>query len=134
MKRPLGITMLSVGCFLAAAVAGVSAVSLALPGSPLERMWELNPRGHEGFARMQGWGVVLMVAVSGACGIAGVGLWGLRRWGYRIAVAGLSIHLVGDILSVVSGAEPRAIVGIPIVAGLLVYVSAAHVKRAFGRG
>ncbi len=49
-----------------------------------------------------------------------------------MAVAGLSIHLVGDILNVVSGTEPRAIIGVPIVAALLVYLSRPHVRRAFG--
>ena len=48
-----------------------------------------------------------------------------------LAVAGLSIHLVGDILNVVLGIEPRAIVGIPIVLALLVYLGRPHVRAAF---
>jgi hypothetical protein len=134
MKRPLGIAALSVFSFVGAVLAGVSAISLAFPGSPLEPMWQLNPRGHQGFARMHGWAVLLLAGVSGVCGIAGIGLWRRRRWGYAIAIAGLSMHLVGDILSVVSGTEPRAIIGIPIVVALLVYLSRPHVRSAFAGG
>jgi hypothetical protein len=131
MKRPLGIAALCVFSFVGAVLAGVAAISLAFPGSPLEPMWQLNPRGHQGFVHMHGWAVPLLAVVSGVCGAVGIGLWRRRRWGYAIAVAGLSIHLVGDTLSVLSGAEPRAIIGIPIVATLLVYLSRPRIRGAF---
>lgn len=134
MKRPLGIAALTVFSLAAAVVAGVSAISLAFPGSPLEPMWQLNSRGHQAFARMHGWAVLLLAGVSGMCVIAGIGLWRRRPWGYAIAVAGLSAHLLGDILSVVSGTEPRAIIGIPIVVALLVYLSRSYVRSAFAGG
>src|SRR5262245_29892423 len=131
MRRPFGIAGLSIFSFVGAVLAGVAAVSLAFPGSPLEPMWQLNPRGRQRLAQRDGWAVILLAAVSGACGVAGIGLWRRRRWGYAIAVAGLSIHLIGDILSVVSGTEPRAIIGIPIVVALLAYLRRPHVRSAF---
>jgi uncharacterized membrane protein (DUF2068 family) len=131
MTRPRGIAALSMFSFVGAVVAGLAAMSLAFPGSALKTMWQLNPRGHQGLASMHGWAVLLLASVSVACGITGIGLWRQRRWGYAVAVAGLSIHLVGDTLSVVSGAEPRAILGIPIVLALLVYLSRPHVRSAF---
>jgi uncharacterized membrane protein (DUF2068 family) len=134
MYRKLGIAALSVFSFVGAVLAGVAAISLAFPGSPLEPMWQLNPRGHQGLARMHGWAVILLAGVSGACAITGIGLWQTRRWGYALAVAGLSVHLVGDILNVALGIEPRAIVGIPIVVALLVYLSRPQVRGAFVRG
>jgi uncharacterized membrane protein (DUF2068 family) len=132
MKRPLGISALGVFALVGAVLAALSAVSLAFPGSALEPMWQINRRGHEGLARMHGWAVLLMAAVSMACGITGIGLWYLRRWGYALAVAGLSIQLAGDMLNVVLGIEPRAIVGAPIVVGLLLYLSRRDVRRVFG--
>ncbi len=115
-------------------MAGLAAISLAYPDSPLEPMWRLNPRGHQGLAGMHGWAVLLLGFVSCACGVTGIGLWRMRRWGYVLTVVGFSLHLVGDILNVVLGIEPRAIIGIPIVAALLVYLSRPHVKNAFERG
>src|SRR5262245_53808118 len=134
MRRPLGIAALSVFSFVGAVLAGIAAVSLAFPRGPLEPMWQLNPRGHQGLARMHGWAALLLAAVSGACGITGIGLWRQRRWGYALAVVGLLIQLVGDILNVVSGTEPRAIIGIPIVVALLVYLSRSHVRGSFVGG
>ena len=134
MKRPLGIAVLSVFSFLGAVLAGVAAISLAFPGSPLDPMWKLNPRGHQGLVAMHGWAVLLLAVVSCACGITGIGLWRRRRWGHALAIAGLSIHLVGDVLNVALGTEPRAIIGIPVVAALLVYLSRPQVRSAFGGG
>ena len=131
MKRPVGIAVLAVFSVVASVIAGIAAASLAWPGSPLEPRWQLNPRGHDVLARMDGWAVLLLAIVSGACVMAGMGLWLARRWGYTLAIVGLSIHLVGDILNVVLGIEPRAIVGIPIVIALLVYLSRPHVRNAF---
>ena len=132
MKRPAGIAVLSVFSLVGAVLAGVAALSLAFPGSPLGPMWQLNPRAHQGLERMHGWAVLLLPGVSGACGITGIGLWRQRRWGYVLAVVGLSIHLMGDILNVVSGTEPRAIIGIPVVVALLVYLSRPRVRSSFG--
>ena len=134
MKRPVGIAALAIFSFVAAVIAGIAAMSLAFPGSPLEPMWQLNPRGHYVLARMHGWAALLLAVVSCACGITGIGLWLARRWGYALAVVGLSIHLLGDILNVVLGIEPRAIIGIPIVCGVLVYLSRRHVRSAFTKG
>jgi uncharacterized membrane protein (DUF2068 family) len=69
--------------------------------------------------------------VSLACGVTGIGLWRRRHWGYALAVAGLAVHLVADVLNVVSGTEPRAIIGIPIVVALLVYLRRPDVRSAF---
>ena len=134
MKRPVGIAALTMFSFVAAVIAGVAAVSLAFPGSPLEPMWQLNPRGHDVLSRMHGWAALFLAVVSCACGITGMGLWRARRWGYALAVAGLSIHLVGDILNVVLGIEPRAIIGIPIVAAILVYLSRPRIRSTFNGG
>ena len=133
-QRPFGIGALSAFSLLGAVMAGVSAISLAFPGSPLEPMWRLNPRGHQGLARLHGSAVLLLAVVSGACVVTAIGLWRLRRWGHAFAVAGLSIQLAGDVLNVVSGREPRAVVGIPIVSALLVYLNRPRVKSAFAGG
>ncbi len=134
MKRPVGIAVLSAFAFVAAVIAGVAAASLAFPGSGLEPMWRLNPRGYQAFASMHGWAVLFLSAVSGMSVITGIGLWRRRRWGYVIAVVGLAIQLIGDILNVVLGTEPRAIIGVPIVAALLLYLSRPKIRSVFERG
>jgi hypothetical protein len=133
-RRPVGVTALSLFFVFGTAMAAVAALSLASPGSVLEPMWRLNPQGHQGLVRLDVWGVVLMVATSVGCGVSALGLWRRRRWGYAVAVSLLVVQLAGDILNVVLGTEPRAIVGVPIVAGLLLYLSRASIRATFRSG
>jgi len=132
--RPVGITALSIFFLFGATMSFIAFVSLLFPGSILEPMWRLNPRAHEGFAAMGVWAIVLMCVVSVACASAAVGLWRGARWGYRLAIILLTINLLGDIVNVALGTEPRAVVGVPIVLALLAFLMSRRVRRFFGTG
>lgn len=129
--RPRGITALGVFLVLGCLIALTSAVSLLFPGSFLEPMWRLNPRARTAFSTMGFWAPVLLIVVSTACGATAWGLWRGRRWGHRLAVGGFAVHLLADTANVVLGTEPRAIVGIPIVALLLFYLFRPRIRRYF---
>ena len=131
--RPVGITALSIFFLFGAAAGFLSFVSLLFPGSFLEPMWRLNPRAREGFADMGVWAVVLMCAVCLSCASAAVGLWRGARWGYWLAVALLAFNLLGDVANVVTGTEPRAAVGIPIVLAILAYLASRRARLFFER-
>ena len=94
-------------------------VSLLTPGGPLESMWRLNPRAHEAFSRMGIWAPLLLGAVCLACAASAYGFFTGKRWGYRLGGTLLVVNLIGDIVNAALGIEPRAVVGIPIVALLL---------------
>jgi hypothetical protein len=132
--RPRGITALSVFFAFGTAMSLTAAVALLWPGGALEPMWRLNPRAREAFAGMGVWAPLLLAFVSLACGAAAYGLWRGRRWGHRVAVGLLVVHLVADVVNVVLGTEPRAIVGIPVVVLLLVYLATAKVRGYFAGG
>lgn len=100
----------------------IAAVSLTFPGSFLEPIWSLNPNARAGFARIGSAAIVLMIAVCIACTFTTVGLWLGRRWGYWLAVVMLVVNLCGDVVNVISGTEPRAIIGIPITGVILAYL------------
>lgn len=129
--RPKGITALSLFFFFGTCASFLSFVSLLFPGSFLEPMWRLNPRAHEGFSRIGLWAVVLMFTVCVACTLAAVGLWRGARWGYWLAVALLTINMLGDIANVVLGTEPRAAVGIPITIAILAFLMSKRVRPFF---
>jgi hypothetical protein len=126
--RPVGITALSIFFLFGTAAGFVSFVSLLFPGSFLEPLWRLNPRAREGFAGMGAWAIVLMCAVSIACALAATGLWRGARWGYWLAIALLTINLIGDIINAVTGTEPRAAVGVPIVIAILAFLTSKRVR------
>lgn len=131
VRRPIGVTALSIFSVAAALISFVSTVSLLWPGGPLEPMWRINPRAHEGFARMGSWAPVLLLTVCIGCVSSALGLWRGRRWGHRLAVVGLSINLVGDAANALFGHDPRAAVGVPIAGALLVYLLSKRVRQFF---
>ena len=131
-KRPWGITGLSVFFALGAGLSFIAWVSLLTPGGPLEPLWDMNPRAHAALEGTGPAGVTLMSLVSVACGFATVGLWTGALWGYRTAAALLVLNLLAEITNVVLGVERRAIIGVPILAGLLAFLSTKQVRSYFG--
>ena len=129
--RPVGITALSIFFWFGALMSFIAFVSLLFPRSFLEPMWRLNPRAREGFNSMGMWAVVLMFAVSVACASAAIGLWRGARWGYSLALIILAINLVGDVANVITGTEPRAAVGIPVVIAIFAFLLSRRVRRFF---
>lgn len=130
-ERPIGVTALSAFFCFGAFVSGVASVSLLAPGGPLDLMWRLNPRAHDAFGRIGFVASLLLAVVSVSCAAAAYGFTTGRRWGYRLGVGLLVINLAGDVINVVSGAEIRALAGVPIVALLLWYLSSGPVKSYF---
>jgi hypothetical protein len=126
----------ALACFFAfGALASTLAGALLLaPGGPLDTVWQLNPRGHEGFLRMGGWAPVLLGAVCLACVAAGYGFFTAQRWGYRLGTAILVINLTSDILNAALGTDRRAAFGVPVVGLLLWYVSTTRVRTYFSAG
>ena len=131
VHRPIGITAL--GCFFVfgTLASGLATLLLIFPGGPLEPAWRINPRGHEGFVRMGPWVFVLLVPVCLACAATAFGLFRGARWGYRLGIVLLVINLLGDIVNFGLGIEPRAIVGVPVVALLLWYLRSSTVRAFF---
>ena len=95
-------------------------------------MWKLNPRARESFSRMGTWALLLLGVVCLACAACARGFFAGKRWGYRLGVAGLLINLVGDVVNAALGIEPRAVVGVPVVALILWYLTSRQVRGFFG--
>ncbi len=131
--RPLGIIALVVLFAIGTFASFLSALSLIFPGSSLEAIWRLNPNARAGFSRIGSWAIVLMICVCIACLFTAVGLWRGRSWGYWLAVVMLAVNLGGDVLNVLTGTEPRALIGIPIAGAILVYLLRKQTRYHFSR-
>jgi hypothetical protein len=129
--RPVGITALIIFFLAGMLLSFLGGVSLVFPSPFFEAMWRANPHGHNGLVRIGVWAVALLFAASISCGAAAVGLWRKARWGQVMAVALISTNLVSDLVNTISGAEPRAIVGVPIAAALLLYLLTKRVRDFF---
>jgi len=112
-----------------ATMSGVTVYLLLFPGSPLDRLWEFNPRAHEGFARVGAWATLLMAIICAACITAAAGLWHCKRWGLWAAIAILAINLLGDTLNVLLLHDWRTLIGLPI-GGMMIWYLLAE-RREF---
>jgi hypothetical protein len=95
-------------------------LALAFPGSFLEPIWRLRPDAHAEFQEFGTWSIALMATVGAACGLAAFGLALRAEWGRRLAVAVLSVNLVGDIFNAVFRHDLRTLIGLPI-GGLMLW-------------
>lgn len=122
------------GFFVFGALAsGLAAISLLTRGGPLEPIWRLNERAHAGFLGLGVWAPLALGAICLVCAKAAYGFANGRRWGYRLGICLLLLNGAGDLVNVVFGIEPRAIVGIPIVALLLWYLFSRKVRQYFSQ-
>src|SRR5215831_7777459 len=126
--RPGGVTLLACLFLLGVMASGLSMISLITPGGILEPIWRLNPHAHQGFLSMGPYAVILLAVVCVLCAVSAYGFFTGRRWGYYLGVIGLVINMIGDLINALVGVEPRAIVGVPIVALLLWYLSSRRVR------
>lgn len=94
-------------------------------------MWRLNPRAHEALAGMGTWAPLLLGTVCLACAASAYGFFHGKRWGYRLGIGLLLVNLTGDLVNAALGIEPRAVIGVPIVALLLWYLSSSRVRSFF---
>ena len=134
IKRPSGISALSFLLGFGTTMSALAARSLTLPGSAWQRMWSLNPRGHEGLAALGLVGIGVMTAVSLACLAAALGLWHGRPWGRQLAAIILVVNATGDLLNAVLARDPRTLIGLPIAGAILYYLRTDRVRAFFEAG
>ena len=96
-----------------ATACGLTVVLLLLPGTVLDRLWSLNPDAHLAFQSIGWFAPLLMLAVGSACGLAAVGLWRDARWSIPLALAILSLNIIGDLFNAFVRDDYRALIGLP---------------------
>lgn len=101
---------------------------LLFPGGPFDALWRLNPDARLGFESLGRWSFVIMVVVGTACLAAAIGLWRGALWGTRLAMAILSVNIVGDTMNVFLRQDYRALIGVPV--GALMIFLLARPERA----
>ncbi|PYQ57159.1 MAG: hypothetical protein DMF53_23425 [Acidobacteria bacterium] len=133
-SRPFGLTALSGFFVFGAVMSGLTCILLLFPGSALDAVWRLNPQAREGLRQMGPWAVVLMATVCAACALAARGLWLRAPWGRRLALAILTVNLIGDLGSAVVREDLRTLIGLPIGGALIVYLLRRYDAPTVNRG
>jgi hypothetical protein len=129
--RPGGVTALAWFFIFGATMSFLAGATLAIPDSPLEFMWRINPQAREGFRSLGFLAVPLMLTVSAACAATAHGLWHLRAWGRYLAIVVLTINVIGDTSNAVIRHDWRTLIGIPIGGVMIWYL--VHRRDFFAR-
>ena len=130
-RSPRGIAAIGFFLLFGALMASLAGVTLVWRGTPLERMWTLNPRA---FRELAPYGKIvgipfLLLGVTLA--VAGVGWFKCRLWGWRLAVAVIATQVLGDLVNVFQGRVVEGGLGVAIAGALLFYLLSANVKAVF---
>lgn len=129
--RRIGVLALAGFFVFGTLMSGLSFLALIFPSSPLKSIWRLNPEAHADFLLLGWWAVLLMAVVSVGCAFAALGLFRYRGWGYRLALGILAANAVGDLLGAILRSDSRTLMGVPIVALLIVFLTRREVRGMF---
>jgi uncharacterized membrane protein (DUF2068 family) len=69
-----------------------------------------------------------MLALATLTALTALGLWVGTRWGWRLGFYGLVVNAVLDLIRTLTF-EPRAAIGIPVVAVALFFLTRKNVRR-----
>ena len=131
MSSRFGLSAFGVFLCFAALMAALAAFLLLVPGTPLDRLWAINPRAQHDLSSLGRWVAVAFVFLSALLVYTAV-LWFRRRvLGYRVAVAIMAFQVCGDLVNLLRGDIIRGAAGLAIAAALLGYLLNGGVKSAF---
>jgi hypothetical protein len=131
-RKARGFTAIGIFLFFGAVMAGFAAITLLWPGSPLDRLWVLNPIAYKRLAPLGGKVGILFVLLSAALTAAGIGWFRRRLWGWRLAVAIIAIQVLGDVVNCVRGDLLRGGTGVIIAGALLLFLLQPTIRNTFG--
>ena len=133
-KLPKGIVALAILFIAGALISALAGASLLLPQSEVNQIWRFNPKAQSKLVSIGVVGPLLMISVSLLFFAAFVGLLRRSRWGYNLAVFIIGINFLADLVNVVLGTEPRAIIGLPIAGVILFYLLGQKRRSLFLSG
>jgi len=115
-----------------ATMAAYAALTLLKPGTLLDALWAVNQRGHAGLALLGRGAVLLFAVLSVLLGLAAVGWFRRKYWGWVLGVAIIAINATGDLLNLMAGERLKGAVGVAIAGLLLFYMTRSGVRKYFG--
>jgi hypothetical protein len=126
-------TMTAIGVFLffGAVMAFLVGTTLTWKGTVLDQMWVLNAHAYKQlspFGRTVG---IPFLVLSATLAAAGVGWFGRRLWGWRLAVAIIASQVLGDLVSILMGHAIRGAAGAAVAGALLYFLLRPDVRAAF---
>jgi hypothetical protein len=122
-----------IGIFLVfgAIMACLTGTTLVWRDTPLDRIWELNPRA---FSQLAPYGKAVgipFLLLGAVLAVAALGWFKRCLWGWRLAVATIGTQVLGDVANLFLGRIVEGAVGITIAGALLIYLLRPPMHAAF---
>jgi hypothetical protein len=130
-ESPWAMTAIGVFLFFGAIMASLAGTTLIWRGTLLDRMWTLNAPAYKQLSPLGKTVGIPFRALSAALAAAGVGWFGRRLWGWRLAVVIIATQVLGDLVSIFMGHFVRGAAGVAIASALLLYLLRPGVRSAF---
>jgi hypothetical protein len=124
-------TAIGIFLFFGAIMATLAATTLLWRGTPLDRLWTLNPTAYKQLAPLGRIVGILFLVLGAALTTAGIGWFRRRLWGWRLAVIIISTQVLGDVVNSVRGAWLRGGTGVIIAGALLLFLLQARIRAMF---
>jgi len=129
-KTP-GFTAVGIFLLFGATMASLAATTLLWRGTPLDRLWDLNPMAYKQLAPLGNTIGILFLLLGAALTAAGIGWFRRRLWGWRLAVVIIATQVLGDVVNCVRGDLLRGATGFIVAAALLLFLLQHKVRTAF---
>jgi len=127
---PAGFLALGAFFLFGFVVACYAAVTLAIPGTILDRGWQLNPNAHLQLAALGRWAAIPFAVLGVALLATSIGWFRRRRWAWMLGLALVAINLIGDVGQLFVGETLKGLVGM-VIAGLVVAVISRRAMREY---
>jgi hypothetical protein len=128
---PLGLKLLVAFFWFGTAMCLLTVTLLCFPGGPLDGLWGVNPEARAGFQQIGRLSFPLMIIVGLVCASAAIGIAARAEWGRGLALGVLGANLLGDLGNAIARNDYRTLIGLPIGAALIVYLSSGKMRRVF---
>ena len=131
--RPFSKGMLAMGMFLffGASMAFFAGITLVWHGTPLDRLWELNPRAYQQLGPLGKIAGIPFLFLGYALTVAGVSWFKRQYLGWQLAVAIIALQAAGDMVNMIRGQIFAGLTGVVIACTLLYYLLRPSVRGAF---
>lgn len=130
-RKAQGFAAIGIFLFFGAAMAILAAFTLFSPGSPLDRLWVLNPIAYKRLAPLGHKVGILFVLLGVALITAGIGWFRQSLWGWKLAVVIIAIQIVGDVVNCIRGDLLRGGTGLILAGALLLFLLQPKIRATF---
>jgi hypothetical protein len=133
-KFPRGMTAMGLFLLFGAILAFLAGTTLLWRGTPLDRIWALNPRAYKELAPFGVAVGIPFLLLSFTLAVASIGWFKYRPWGWGLAVAIIATQVLGNLVNIWMAHYLEGGIGIAIAGALLLYLLRADVKSSFVAG